>query len=89
MIGNTKGVFMQVSAITVKLNTGYNFSNNKPFCNNRTNEQIGDTVFNSLTPFANKKSTAVEKLPQVFDNINEWQSFCHKQILGGKLNVIV
>ena len=41
-----------------------------------------------MTNCANKKSVMTEKLPQVFDNINEWQKFCHKQILGGKLNII-
>lgn len=79
---------MQVSAITVNKNKGYNLSSNMPFYNSRSNETIGDTVFNSLTPYTNKKNVAIEKLPQVFDNINEWQNFCHKQILGGKLNTI-
>lgn len=79
---------MQVSAISVNHNKGYNLSNNMPFYNSRSNEPIGDTSFNSLTPYTIKKSNTVEKLPQIFDNINEWQTFCHKQILGEKLNTI-
>ena len=79
---------MLVSAMSVNHNKGYNITNNMPFYNSRSNETIGDTAFNSLTPYTSKKAASAEKLPQVFDNINEWQNFCHKQILGGKLNVI-
>ncbi len=79
---------MLVSAISVNHNKGYNVSSNMPFYNSRSSETIGDTSFNSLTPYANKKSVGTDKLPQVFDNINEWQNFCHNQILGRKLNVI-
>ncbi len=78
---------MLVSAIS-KSNNGYNISSNMPFYNSRSNETIGDTAFNSLTPYSAKKSVSADKLPQVFDNINEWQNFCHKQILDRKLNVI-
>ena len=70
-----KGVTMLVSAISVNRNNGYNISSNMPFYNNRSNETIGDTSFNSLTPYSN-------------NNINEWKNFCHKQILGKKLNTI-
>ena len=77
---------MLVSAISTNNNNGYNVSSNMPFYNSRSNETIGDTAFNSLTP--NKKVVCQDKTPQVFDNINEWQNFCHKQILGEKLNVI-
>lgn len=79
---------MLVSAISKNHNNGYTLSNNTPFYNSRSNETIGDTSFNSLTPYTVKKSTPSEKLPQVFDNINEWQNFCHQQILGTKLNTI-
>lgn len=85
-----KGVTMLVSAISVNRNNGYNISSNMPFYNNRSNETIGDTSFNSLTPYSNnnKKLVSADKLPQVYDNINEWKNFCHKQILGKKLNTI-
>ncbi len=79
---------MLVSAISRNQNSGYKMSNNTPFYNSRSNETIGDTAFNSLTPYTSKKSVSADKLPQIFDNINEWQNFCHKQILGGNLNVI-
>ncbi len=78
---------MLVSAISKK-GTSYNVSNKSPFYNSRSNETIGDTAFNSLTPYSTRKAVSQEELPQVFDNINEWKNFCHKQILGGKLNVI-
>ena len=80
---------MLVSAISVNRNNGYYMSSNMPFYNNRSNETIGDTSFNSLTPYSNKKTVTAEKLPQVYDNINEWRNFCHNQILGKKLNTIV
>ena len=79
---------MLVSAISQNRNNGYNMSSNMPFYNSRSNETIGDTAFNSLTPYVSKKVVSSEKLPQIFDNINEWLNFCHKLILGGKLNVI-
>ena len=78
---------MLVSAISVNQKNGYNISSNMPF-NNRANEQIGDTSFNSLTPYVSKKTVFADKLPQVYNNINEWKNFCHNQILGKKLNTI-
>lgn len=39
------------------------------------------------------KVNALQVLPEnrsknVFDSINQWKAFCHRQILGGKLDVI-
>ncbi len=79
---------MQVSAINVQSNNGYNMSNNIAIYNNRYNEQIGDTSFNSLTPYTSKKTVSEDKLPYVFDSVNQWKNFCHQRILGGKLNII-
>ena len=78
---------MQVSAINAQNDIGYNMSNNIAVYN-RYNEFIGDTSFNSLTPYAAKKNASDEKLPYVFDSVNQWKNFCHKRILGGKLNII-
>ena len=78
---------MQVSAINAQWNSGYNMTNNMSIYN-RYNEQIGDTSFNSLTTYSNKKTVSEEKLPYVFDSVNQWKNFCHQRILGGKLNVI-
>ena len=69
-----KGVLMQVSAINVNT-SGYNMSNNIV---NRYNEPIGDTSFNSLTPYSSKKTTSTERLPFVFDSVNQWKNFCHQ-----------
>ena len=79
---------MQVSAINTQVNNGYNMSNNMSVYNTRYNESIADTSFNSLTPYSSKKTTSEEKLPYVFDSVNQWKNFCHQRILGGKLNII-
>lgn len=79
---------MLVSAVSVNRNSVYNLSNNLPFYNTRSNETIGDTSFNSLTPYV-KKAIPDEDLPKVYDNINEWQNFCHNQVLGAKLNTVI
>ena len=79
---------MLVSAINVQSENGYNMSNSIQN-NNRIREQIGDTSFNSLTPYASgKKIVSNDKLPYVFDSVNQWKNFCHQRILGGKLNII-
>ena len=52
----------------------------------RRNEFYTDTTFNSLSPY--KKTNSNSDMTKVFDSINEWKGFCHKQIVGGKLDVI-
>ena len=79
---------MQVSAIHMADNNGYNMSNSINVYNSRFNDTIGDTSFNSLTPYASKKTSQNDKLPMVFDSVNQWKNFCHQRILGGKLDVI-
>ena len=44
-----------------------------------------DMAFNS-TPNKTKR-TSIEKL-SLYNSINEWKDFCHKQILAGNLDVI-
>ena len=82
-----KGVNMQVSAINAQSNNGYNMTNSMKVYNNRF-DQIGDTSFNSLTPYTSKKAVPEDKLPYVFDSVNQWKNFCHQRILGRKLDVI-
>ena len=79
---------MQVSAINAQGNNGYNMTNNTITHNNRYNDFNRDTSFNSLTPYSSKKTASEEKLPYVFDSVNQWKNFCHQRILGGKLNII-
>ena len=79
---------MQVSAINAQSNVGYNLSTSFATYKNRYNEQIGDTSFNSLTPYSSKKTNSNKDLPYVFDSVNQWKNFCHQRILGGKLNII-
>ena len=83
-----KEVKMQVSAINSQGENGYNMSNSLAVYKSRYNEQIRDTSFNSLTPYSSKKTVPEEKLPYVFDSVNQWKNFCHQRILGGKLNII-
>ena len=79
---------MLVSAISQNYSDGYILSNSSKQYNTKSKETIGDTAFNSLTPYSTKKSVSSEEMPKVFDSINQWKNFCHKQILGEKLNVI-
>lgn len=78
---------MQVSAISAQESYGYILSRSMPTFDNQK-DLINDTSFNSLTPYNNKKTALEEDLPLVYDCINEWKNFCHKQILGGKLDII-
>jgi len=78
---------MQVSAINTQYDNGYNMTNNIAIYN-RYNDKNFDTSFNSLTPYTSKKGVSSDKLPYVFDSVNQWKNFCHQRILGGKLNVI-
>ena len=77
---------MQVSAINTQGNNGYIMTNNMVVYNTRFYDR--ETSFNSLTPYSTKKTASEEKLPYVFDSVNQWKNFCHRRILGGKLNVI-
>ena len=79
---------MQVSAINAQCENGYNMTNKLANYNSRYIDFNRDTSFNSLTPYSSKKATSEEKLPYVFDSVNQWKNFCHQRILGGKLNII-
>lgn len=78
---------MQVSAINMQGANGYIMSNSINV-SNKFQDPIADTSFNSLTPYSTKKSTQSEKLPFVFDSVNQWKKFCHQRVLGGKLDII-
>ena len=78
---------MRVSSVALKTNPAYTMSNSKPLRQNGTADTFGDTSFNSLNSLTKKTPTS-ENLPQIFDSINQWKKFCHKKILGEKLNVI-
>ncbi len=79
---------MQVSAINAQCENGYNMTNKLVNYNHRFNDYSRDTSFNSLTPYTTKKTASEDKLPYVFDSVNQWKNFCHQRILGGKLNII-
>ena len=78
---------MLVSAVNANLLQSKKIAENPNTKNNPVStEKNADTVFNSL-PNSSKKTTSIEK-KRLYDSINEWKDFCHKQILNGKLDVI-
>ena len=50
------------------------------------NDNTADKSFNSLQP--SNKTTPDKKLYDIYESINEWKTFCHEQILNGKLDII-
>ena len=52
---------------------------------NKNNESSTDTTFNSLT---SQKNTSENDLAEIYDAINRWKIFCHKQIEAGKFDII-
>ena len=60
---------------------------NKEYKNKKVLSEDAELVFNSLLLAENAKSVNNEKL-NLYNSINEWKEFCHKQILDGKLDVI-
>ena len=82
-----KEVTMLVSAISANRQNVGLMSSPYASVNTRGGDNAGDATFNSLTSYANR-STLDNKIPQLYDAINEWKYFCHKQIANGKLDVI-
>ncbi len=77
---------MLVSAISMCENIECIKNETQPFRYNKQTDFTADTSFNSLAP--SKKISTFEKNEQMYNNINEWQNFCHDRILGKKLNII-
>lgn len=75
---------MLVSAIS---NNRFSAANTSPYDkgNSKNNENITDTTFNSLT---STKSSSENDLTEIYDAINRWKIFCHKQIEAGKFDII-
>lgn len=71
---------MLVSAISANNNTVFN---------TRVNSRGGDSYTETALSFLNSNSQAASKQSKIFDSINEWKNFCHKQIEQGKFDVIV
>ncbi|MBR1776426.1 hypothetical protein IJ750_05080 [bacterium] len=78
---------MQVSAITLN-NGNYSTVSSMPYSSKQVNYLIGDTSFNSLNPFSSRKTAPQEEQEKTIEKINAWKHFCHKQIVGERLNVI-
>ena len=77
----TKGVYMLVSAISANKDTTLLTRINSRGGENNTSET-------ALT-FLNSASQHTDaKLNQVYDAINLWKNFCHRQIEQGKFDII-
>ena len=75
-----KGVCMQVSAITT--------SSQNIILNTRINTKGVENYAESSLAFDSNKSLSRLNEAKLFDNINEWKSFCQRQITDGKLDII-
>ena len=73
---------MLVSAIST------NRVNSLPYYGLRANEPADETTFSSLTPSLKEEPIPETKQLRIYESINEWKNFCHKQILGEKLNIL-
>lgn len=60
---------------------------NYGFINSRGGDNgVESTVNNFVAP--KRRVNEPSNDAEVYNSINEWKSFCHKQIAGGKLNII-
>ena len=82
----TKGVYMQVSAVSA------NHFQSKKIVENfvlktkpAQTDSSSDMSFNFSAPM--QKQASIERL-SLYECINEWKDFCHKRILSGKLDII-
>lgn len=76
---------MLVSAVSTNRHSSHNSTRmvNDGEKNNNT-----EMAFNSLTLFS-KKNNNTKDLSKIYESINEWKLFCHKQIAKGKLDIII
>ncbi len=77
-----KGVYMLVSAISANNQTVNNIR-----VNSRGGDNVSETSYNYINSFAGKMSA--DRQSRLFDSINEWKYFCHRQIEKGNLDLIV
>ena len=64
-------------------------ANNNTFFNTRVNSRGGEAYTETALSFLNSNSQSTSnKQSKLFDSINEWKNFCHKQIEQGKFDVI-
>ena len=83
-----KGVTMLVSAISANRNQTIGTTNSiYSFVNTKGGDFGNDKAFSALTSYA-KRSSLDNRMTQLYDSINEWKSFCHKQIEKGNLDVL-
>ncbi len=72
---------MQVSAVSA--NSSRTVFNTKA---NRTGDDNTGIAFSNLE--ASSQNSKVENRDKLFNSINEWKNFCHRQIEKGYLDII-
>lgn len=77
---------MLVSAISATQYQARKKGVNPARVTNKNNKE--ETTFNQL-PRSVKKNKKKLELQKVFENINEWKYFCHKQIEKGNLDIVL
>ena len=79
---------MLVSAVSANLFQS-NKINDSAISKQKFNSQdsVNEKVINS-TVVSTASSVSAERL-SLYESIREWKDFCHKQILNGKIDVIV
>ena len=76
---------MLVSAVSANHFQSNKISQNEIKVKSEPTENNAELSFNSLAP--NKKVASIERL-SLYNSINEWKDFCHKQICSGNLDII-
>ena len=76
---------MLVSAISQHDGALYNFSTSMPYYGLKVDSE--DNTTNTYRPVM-RELVPQEDIPRVLDSVNQWKNFCHRQILGEKLDVI-
>ena len=78
-----KGVYMQVSAVSIStLKTVFNTK-----ANNKAYENNAEANVNHLN--SKSKNNKLDNNKKLYDSINEWKNFCHRQIEKGNFDVII
>lgn len=74
---------MQVSAVSIStLKTVFNTK-----ANNKAYENNAEANVNHLN--SKSKNNKLDNNKKLYDSINEWKNFCHRQIEKGNFDVII
>lgn len=76
---------MKVSAISVA--TIQASVSNKSYKSKNDKNSV-DVSFTEIVTHSGKSSKSND-ISKIYDVINEWKDFCHKQIMSGKIDIVV